>query len=257
MIDQLSASNEADLLDGLSIEEVNREQSAGTSKEINSEIDKLLSSSPPSSATNDETEFDPLKKSTPSSDTVERNVTHTVCVSNTQVTVDSSVQSNVLVKDNSDLKSSKPEQTANLLLDAAENESSNHDIPQGASKEQDILQLDATQPKPLANSHSFVETKAKMSILDVADEDMEPKEVENHLPDDLVSYPHSMEHIELVSDGVVRVTLCKVWKPDRLGVVFFVNNQSQTHAVNDLVLKLDLPSNFKVRELCLKVNVSV
>ncbi|XP_070546888.1 AP-4 complex subunit epsilon-1-like [Ptychodera flava] len=65
------------------------------------------------------------------------------------------------------------------------------------------------------------------------------------LPDGLDQYPHAKEHQELVSDSVVRVSSCKVWKPDVLAIVVFITNQNK-FAIQSMQFNVDVPSNLKV-----------
>ncbi|XP_019622254.1 PREDICTED: AP-4 complex subunit epsilon-1-like [Branchiostoma belcheri] len=71
------------------------------------------------------------------------------------------------------------------------------------------------------------------------------KEIPTTLPEDLMKFPHSVEHVELCSDEVVRLTLCKVWKPEEFVVVIFLTNHSGNRAVTDVCVKLEPSSNFQ------------
>ena len=128
----------------------------------------------------------------------------------------------------------------------------NHGAPEIASG-QDLLSLDETRPSTLLSSSkesAGASTQNQIpSLLDADDETdiLEQPISKAFMPPTLDQFPHTKDHIELCGDGVVRVTMCKVWKPDALGLVFFVHNEGRTNRVEDFAMKLQLPSNFKVR----------
>ncbi|XP_035669970.1 AP-4 complex subunit epsilon-1-like isoform X1 [Branchiostoma floridae] len=70
-------------------------------------------------------------------------------------------------------------------------------------------------------------------------------EVPTTLPECLMEFPHSVEHVELCGDEIVRLSLCKVWKPEEFVVVLFMTNHSSNRVVADVCAKLEPSSNFQ------------
>ncbi|XP_077992083.1 uncharacterized protein LOC144446205 [Glandiceps talaboti] len=110
---------------------------------------------------------------------------------------------------------------------------------------------DAAKDLLLGNSETI---SSDVSLLDTDNEDtgmmLESSPVSTCLPDELTEYPYSKDHIELVSDVMLRISACKVWKPDVVAMVIFIVNQSKDTAKEVKVI-LDIPSNLKVNDFYL------
>ncbi|KAJ8036508.1 AP-4 complex subunit epsilon-1 [Holothuria leucospilota] len=70
-------------------------------------------------------------------------------------------------------------------------------------------------------------------------------EGDHQLPAEFEDFPHSKEFDQLCQDDMMRVTLCKVWKPKELGMVMFLYNKSGSHQITDAEVAVVLPSNLK------------
>ncbi|XP_066270284.1 AP-4 complex subunit epsilon-1-like [Branchiostoma lanceolatum] len=119
---------------------------------------------------------------------------------------------------------------------------STEELQESLQSEDLVLGLDRPQVLPTSTSTD--------SILDRENSTDRMKfdsgtEIATTLPEELMKLPHSVEHVELCGDEIVRLSLCKVWKPEEFVVVIFLTNHSGNRVVTDVCVKLEPSSNFQ------------